>query len=153
MRRMGASFLRAWLLNEMRRGGFGRTSLHMSAPVTAPPGAVEGGGFTVTVNMTSLTGSSGEDFASVLRSLGYRMEKKAKPKDTALPAPVAQAALTETSPDASAASETDATAETTSLETPVEAAIAPAAEAAPEPTAAPAEPSAAIEAAPERAAV
>ena len=49
------------------------------SPAQKPPGAVEGGGFTVTVNMTSLTGSSGEDFASVLRSLGYRMEKKPKP--------------------------------------------------------------------------
>src|SRR3954467_6483749 len=46
-----------------------------------PPGAVEGGGFTITVNMTSLTGSSGEDFASVLRSLGYRMEKRPKPAE------------------------------------------------------------------------
>ena len=49
------------------------------SPAQKPPGAIEGGGFTVTVNMTSLTGTSGEDFASVLRSLGYRMEKKPKP--------------------------------------------------------------------------
>ncbi len=42
-----------------------------------PPGAVEGFGFTVTAGMTSLAGCSGEDFASVLRSLGYRMEKRA----------------------------------------------------------------------------
>jgi ATP-dependent RNA helicase SUPV3L1/SUV3 len=119
------------------------------SPAPKPPGAVEGGGFAVTVNMTSLTGSSGEDFASVLRSLGYRMEKKAKSKEAAPPTPIAQAALTETSPEASAASETVATAETASLETPVEAATAPAAEVASEPIAAPAEPSAAIEAAPE----
>jgi ATP-dependent RNA helicase SUPV3L1/SUV3 len=58
------------------------------SPGVKPPGAVEGGGFTVTVNMTSLTGSSGEDFASVLRSLGYRMEKKVKPAE---PAPVVEA--------------------------------------------------------------
>src|SRR5437868_8360326 len=51
-----------------------------------PPGAIEGGGFTVTVNMTSLTGTSGEDFASVLRSLGYRMERKVKPPES-VPAP------------------------------------------------------------------
>jgi ATP-dependent RNA helicase SUPV3L1/SUV3 len=44
-----------------------------------PPGAIDGFGFTVTVGMTSLAGCSGEDFASVLRSLGYRMEKRAKP--------------------------------------------------------------------------
>jgi ATP-dependent RNA helicase SUPV3L1/SUV3 len=63
------------------------------SPGMKPPGAVEGGGFTVTVNMTSLTGSSGEDFASVLRSLGYRMEKKVKPAEPAPqePAPVVEA--------------------------------------------------------------
>jgi ATP-dependent RNA helicase SUPV3L1/SUV3 len=44
-----------------------------------PPGATEGFGFTVTGGMTSLTGCSGENFASVLRSLGYRMEKRPKP--------------------------------------------------------------------------
>jgi len=57
-----------------------------------PPGAIEGGGFTVTVNMTSLTGTSGEDFASVLRSLGYRMEKRPKPPE---PPPAEAAAPTE----------------------------------------------------------
>ena len=51
------------------------------SPAPKPPGAVEGGGFTVTVNMTSLTGSSGEDFASILRSLGYRMDKRVKPAE------------------------------------------------------------------------
>src|SRR5437763_5450984 len=65
-------------------------SWRAGSPAARPPGAVEGGGFTVTVNMTSLTGSSGEDFASVLRSLGYRMEKRAKPAE-APPAPVAVA--------------------------------------------------------------
>jgi ATP-dependent RNA helicase SUPV3L1/SUV3 len=44
-----------------------------------PPGAIDGFGFTVTVGMTSLAGCSGEDFASILRSLGYRMEKRPKP--------------------------------------------------------------------------
>src|SRR5262249_35002583 len=52
-----------------------------------PPGAIEGFGFTVTVGMTSLVGCSGEDFASVLRSLGYRMEKRPKPAELP-PAPV-----------------------------------------------------------------
>ncbi|HKS63596.1 MAG TPA: helicase-related protein, partial [Xanthobacteraceae bacterium] len=59
------------------------------SPAPKPPGAVAGGGFTVTVNMTSLTGTSGEDFASVLRSLGYRMEKKPKPVEAPPPAPAA----------------------------------------------------------------
>jgi ATP-dependent RNA helicase SUPV3L1/SUV3 len=51
------------------------------APGAKPPGAFPGGGFTVVNGMTSLTGASGEDFASILRSLGYRMEKRAKPKE------------------------------------------------------------------------
>jgi len=50
-----------------------------------PQGAIDGFGFTVTVGMTSLAGCSGEAFASVLRSLGYRMEKRPKPAE---PAPV-----------------------------------------------------------------
>ncbi|MDR3494571.1 MAG: helicase-related protein [Ancalomicrobiaceae bacterium] len=45
--------------------------------VQPPDGAVlSGGGFTVTVAMTSLCGCSGEDFASILKSLGYRVEKR-----------------------------------------------------------------------------
>jgi ATP-dependent RNA helicase SUPV3L1/SUV3 len=51
-----------------------------------PPGAFNGFGFTVTGAMTSLTGSSGEDFASILRSLGYRMEKRPKPPEPEAPA-------------------------------------------------------------------
>lgn len=56
-----------------------------NSPGIKPPGALDGTGFTVTVGMTSLVGSSGEDFASILRSLGYRMERRPKPPD-----PVAQ---------------------------------------------------------------
>ncbi len=55
-----------------------------------PPGAVAGGGFTVVNTMTSLTGASGEDFASILRSLGYRLERRPKP-----PGPVVAAAAAE----------------------------------------------------------
>ncbi len=46
-----------------------------------PQGAFPGGGFTVFNGMTSLIGASGEDFASILRSLGYRMERRPKPKE------------------------------------------------------------------------
>jgi ATP-dependent RNA helicase SUPV3L1/SUV3 len=46
-----------------------------------PPGAIDGFGFIVSPGMMSLAGCSGEDFASVLRSLGYRMEKRAKPAE------------------------------------------------------------------------
>jgi ATP-dependent RNA helicase SUPV3L1/SUV3 len=55
-----------------------------------PPGAIAGGGFTVANAMTSLTGASGEDFASILRSLGYRMERRPKPVETAVPAATAE---------------------------------------------------------------
>ncbi len=42
-----------------------------------PPGAIStGGGFLVTVSMTSLLGCSGEDFNSVLKALGYRVERR-----------------------------------------------------------------------------
>ncbi|HEX5210420.1 MAG TPA: helicase-related protein [Pseudolabrys sp.] len=53
-----------------------------------PAGAFDGRGFTVTGAMTSLTGASPEDFASILRSLGYRMDRKPKPPE-AKPADVA----------------------------------------------------------------
>jgi ATP-dependent RNA helicase SUPV3L1/SUV3 len=46
-----------------------------------PSGAIDGSGFVVTGAMTSLTGSSGDDFASILRSLGYRMERRPKPAE------------------------------------------------------------------------
>jgi ATP-dependent RNA helicase SUPV3L1/SUV3 len=62
-------------------------------PGTKPPGAIAGGGFTVVNGMTSLTGASGEDFASILRSLGYRMERRPKPAEPAqASAPAEQAA-------------------------------------------------------------
>jgi ATP-dependent RNA helicase SUPV3L1/SUV3 len=60
-----------------------------------PAGAFDGRGFVVTQAMTSLTGSAGEDFASILRALGYRMEKRpALPK----PAPVVETPAAEASP-------------------------------------------------------
>ena len=57
------------------------------SPIPKPSGAVDGWGFTVTPAMTSLTGASGEDFASVLRALGYRMERRPKPAEAAAPEP------------------------------------------------------------------
>jgi ATP-dependent RNA helicase SUPV3L1/SUV3 len=47
-----------------------------ASPGAKPAGAFDGRGFTVTQAMTSLTGSAGEDFASILRALGYRMERR-----------------------------------------------------------------------------
>ncbi|MCB1500488.1 MAG: DEAD/DEAH box helicase [Bauldia sp.] len=52
---------------------------------TPPEGAVDGNGFRVTVTMTSLLGCSGEDFASVLRALGYRMERRPAPPPASAP--------------------------------------------------------------------
>jgi ATP-dependent RNA helicase SUPV3L1/SUV3 len=57
------------------------------APGARPRNAFPGGGFTVVNAMTSLTGASGEDFASILRSLGYRMERRPKPLDPPLDPP------------------------------------------------------------------
>ncbi len=90
-----------------------------------PPGAFDGRGFTVTGAMTSLTGASGEDFASILRSLGYRMEKRPKPPEAIVPpeeAKPAEAAAVETPA-------TEATTEAAPEEAPADAAGAvPAAE-------------------------
>src|SRR5246500_3002786 len=47
-----------------------------ASPGEKPPGAFDGRGFVVTQAMTSLTGSAGEDFASILRALGYRMDRR-----------------------------------------------------------------------------
>jgi ATP-dependent RNA helicase SUPV3L1/SUV3 len=75
-----------------------------------PDGAFDGRGFVITGAMTSLTGASGEDFASILRSLGYRMDRLPKPAVSA-PAPAAEAvpagdaaASLEAVPDEAAAS-------------------------------------------------
>jgi ATP-dependent RNA helicase SUPV3L1/SUV3 len=57
------------------------------APGPKPDGVHDGRSFLVTGAMTSLTGASGEDFASILRSLGYRMDRKPKPAETAPSAP------------------------------------------------------------------
>jgi ATP-dependent RNA helicase SUPV3L1/SUV3 len=47
-----------------------------ASPGDKPAGAFDGRGFVVTQAMTSLTGSAGEDFASILRALGYRSERR-----------------------------------------------------------------------------
>ena len=48
-----------------------------------PAGAFDGRGFIVTQAMTSLTGSSGEDFGSILRALGYRVDRRPRPVEAA----------------------------------------------------------------------
>ncbi|QDG79474.1 helicase-related protein [Labrenzia sp. PHM005] len=70
----------------------------LDAEVAPPEGAIEtGGGFTVTVAMTSLLGCAGEDFSAVLKSLGYRLETKEVQR------PVVVKPDTETTPADSAA--------------------------------------------------
>ncbi|MEJ8570299.1 helicase-related protein [Microbaculum marinum] len=46
---------------------------------TPPPGAVDGRVFQVSEQMTSLAGCAGEDFAEILKALGYRSERRPAP--------------------------------------------------------------------------
>jgi ATP-dependent RNA helicase SUPV3L1/SUV3 len=102
-----------------------------ASPGQKPAGAFDGRSFVVTQAMTSLTGSAGEDFASILRALGYRMEKR--PPLPPAPTPVAveaaaEAAATGAAPQEAAVVEAvaaEAGAETALSETPVEASVAP----------------------------
>ena len=77
------------------------------APGQKPDGFFDGRSFLVTGAMTSLTGASGEDFASILRSLGYRMDRKPKPVEPAVSANVAAAsdATADTAPPTESASQ------------------------------------------------
>jgi ATP-dependent RNA helicase SUPV3L1/SUV3 len=83
-----------------------------------PAGAVAAGGFTVVNTMTSLTGASGEDFASILRSLGYRMELRPKPPEP----PPAAAAMPAAAAAGESASPADAAA---AFIAPLPAAVSP----------------------------
>ena len=69
-----------------------------TSPGEKPAGAFDGRGFVVTQAMTSLTGSAGEDFASILRALGYRMERRAPlpPKPAAVETPSVETPSIET---------------------------------------------------------
>ncbi len=95
------------------------------SPGQKPAAAVDGRGFIVTNAMTSLTGCSGEEFGAVLRSLGYRMEKR--PKPVAPPATAALAAVVPEIASADAASAEPAAPDAALAE-------APAAEPAPPPS-------------------
>ena len=89
------------------------------APGPKPDGVFDGRSFVITGAMTSLTGASGEDFASILRSLGYRMDRKPKPVETVAPAAPANDA---TAAPADVVAEAVATTDTSSV--PAEAANA-----------------------------
>jgi ATP-dependent RNA helicase SUPV3L1/SUV3 len=106
-----------------------------NAPGEKPAGAVDGRSFTVAIAMTSLAGCAGEDFAALLRSLGYRMERR--------PAPAVATAESEAPATASANSNSPAPdASTESTDAPDVSPIEP--EPGPQETpSSPAEPSAA----------
>src|SRR5450755_1237092 len=82
-----------------------------TSPGPKPDGVVDGRSFVVTGAMTSLTGASGEDFASILRSLGYRMDRRPKPAEAvpaseaapAAEAPAAEVPVTDVAAPSSAA--------------------------------------------------
>jgi ATP-dependent RNA helicase SUPV3L1/SUV3 len=123
-----------------------------ASPGTRPAGAFDGRGFVVTQAMTSLTGSAGEDFASILRALGYRMERRPAPPPK--PAVVEPAAAEAISGEAIPAEVTSAevtsaevtSAEVTSAESPPETPLEGAAEGAPAVAEAlPAEPSVVVD--------
>lgn len=95
------------------------------APGEKPAGAVDGRGFVPTVAMTSLVGCAGEDFAAILRALGYRMDRRPAPVAEPVSAAVAETpAASETTAEKTEAVETapSETVETAPPETPAETA-------------------------------
>ena len=83
-----------------------------NSPGSKPGGAFDGRGFVVTQAMTSLTGSAGEDFASVLRALGYRMDRRPPlpPKPEPVEVVAAETPPVEASTEAAAETPTEAAA-------------------------------------------
>ena len=60
-----------------------------TTPGMPPPGTADNDGFVTTVQMTSLAGCSGEDFASILKALGYVLDRRPGPAITVPLLPVA----------------------------------------------------------------
>jgi ATP-dependent RNA helicase SUPV3L1/SUV3 len=110
-----------------------------SSPGEKPTGAFDGRGFVVTQAMTSLTGSAGEDFASILRALGYRMDRRPPLPPKPAPVEVVETVSTETPPvEATAETTPEAPAEAVAAELPVSGDPAPSAALLPEVTLVPA---------------
>src|SRR5262249_54055714 len=84
-----------------------------SSPGEKPTGAFDGRSFVVTQAMTSLTGSAGEAFASLLGARGYRMERRAPlpPKPAVVETPAADAAPAEVTTETPAEAVAEAPAE------------------------------------------
>src|SRR5262249_19128493 len=110
-----------------------------TSPGARPAAAIAGGGFIVSNPMTSLTGASGEEFASILRALGYRMERRPKPAEelrenpAAISLPAASAAIenagdgtTSEADEASATDEASAADEAAASSDHIEASLPPA---------------------------
>ncbi|CAO4176272.1 Helicase C-terminal domain-containing protein [Methylorubrum populi] len=83
-----------------------------TTPGEPPAGSADGDGFVATVNMTSLVGCSGEDFASILKSLGYVAQTR--------PGPAITVPLLPAAPTVPAARPAEAAPETTTAETPAD---------------------------------
>ncbi len=81
-----------------------------------PAGAADGEGFVPTVGMTSLVGCSGEDFASILKSLGYVMDRRAGPAITVPLVPAAATVPVTRAEPAQAAPEPAATSDAAPVE-------------------------------------
>ena len=60
-----------------------------TTPGAPPAGTADNDGFVTTVQMTSLAGCSGEDFASILKALGYVLDRRPGPAVTVPLLPVA----------------------------------------------------------------
>ncbi|WOH66039.1 helicase-related protein [Bradyrhizobium sp. BWA-3-5] len=104
-----------------------------TSPGEKPAGAFDGRGFVVTQAMTSLTGSAGEDFASILRALGYRMDRR--PPLPPKPVEVVETVAAETPPvEASAQATAETPAEEVAAELPVSGDPAPSSSLLPEVT-------------------
>jgi ATP-dependent RNA helicase SUPV3L1/SUV3 len=89
---------------------------------TPPPGSADGDGFVVTGAMTSLTGCSGEQFASVLRALGYVSERVKGPALSMAPDAPALVDIGSSSPVEAADQEPAAVDSAALVDAPVEAA-------------------------------
>jgi ATP-dependent RNA helicase SUPV3L1/SUV3 len=119
-----------------------------TSPGEKPTGAFDGRGFVVTQAMTSLTGSAGEDFASILRALGYRMDKRPPLPPKPAPEVVVETVATETPPvEASAEATSETPAEQVAAELPVASEPASSASLLPNVTPVSEEPLATVEAA------
>ena len=69
-----------------------RVAFRAAEGVEAPAGATGDGGFRVVPELMSVVGCSGEDFASILKSLGFRRERPPVPVRRSGAAPTANAA-------------------------------------------------------------